>query len=137
MSVIRAADSRRTETPNGVMTTLASPTQGGAGQVLWRVEMGPGASGPRHAFDTEQVWTVLNGSATVDLDGDRLVLHTGDTAVFPADVPRQVFADPETGLTAVATAPAGSLVFTPDGVHVEPGCAAPASGDKLAPAWVV
>lgn len=38
MSVVLSADSRRTETPNGFMTTLASPTQGQAGQAVWRVD---------------------------------------------------------------------------------------------------
>ena len=42
MPVIRHADSRRTETPTAVMTTLASPSQGGAGQAVWRVDMRPG-----------------------------------------------------------------------------------------------
>ena len=38
MSVVLAGESRKVETPNGVMTTLASPTQGRAGQAVWRVD---------------------------------------------------------------------------------------------------
>jgi hypothetical protein len=34
MSAVLSADSGRTETPNGVMTTLASPAQGLAGQAV-------------------------------------------------------------------------------------------------------
>ena len=71
MPVIRHADSRRTETPNAVMTTLASPSQGGAGQAVWRVDMRPGQAGPRHVIDTEQVWTVLAGCAAPQ--GDKLI----------------------------------------------------------------
>lgn len=136
MSVIRQDETRRTETPNGVMTTLASPTLGGAGHAMWRVEMPPGASGPRHAFDTEQVLTVVGGGATVDLAGEPVVLAEGDTIVLPADAPRQVFADPAQGLTAIAAVPAGTLAYAP-GVEVEPHCAAPAGDDRLAPAWLV
>jgi len=136
MSVIRHADSRRTQTPNGVMTTLASPGQGDAGLAVWRLEMPPGAVGPRHAFDTEQVWSVLDGGATIELGGEPVVLAAGDTVVLPADTFRQVFADPERGVTAIAAAPAGTLAYAP-GVEVDPHCAAPAGGDKLAPAWVV
>ena len=51
MSVIRCGEARRTETPNAVMTTLASPTLGGARQALWRVDMTGGQAGPLHAFD--------------------------------------------------------------------------------------
>ncbi len=45
MTVIRRGQGRRTETPNAVMTTLASPTLGGAEHSLRRVDMAPGASG--------------------------------------------------------------------------------------------
>ena len=127
MPVIRRAETRRTETPNAVMTTLASPTQGGAGQAVWRVDMRPGQAGPLHAIDTEQVWTVL--------DGERLPVGPGDTLILPADAPRRVSADPVAGFAAIAVAPAGTRAYTLDGTRVAPGCAVP-DGDKLIPAWV-
>jgi quercetin dioxygenase-like cupin family protein len=135
MPVIRNAESRRTETPNAVMTTLASPTQGGAGQAVWRVDMRPGQSGPLHAIDTEQVWTVLDGGATVELDGEVLTVAPGDTLILPADAPRRVSADPLAGFAAIAVAPAGTRAYLLDGTKVAPGYAVP-DGDKLAPAWV-
>ena len=135
MPVIRCSETRRTETPNAVMTTLASPTQGGAGQAVWRVDMRPGQAGPLHAIDTEQVWTVLDGGATVELDGQALAVGPGDTLILPADAPRRVSADPEAGLAAIAVAPAGTRAYTLDGTRVAPGCAVP-DGDKLVPAWV-
>jgi quercetin dioxygenase-like cupin family protein len=136
MPVVRRAETRRTETPNAVMTTLASPTQGGAGQSVWRVDMRPGQAGPRHAIDTEQVWTVLDGGAAVELGGQVLTVGPGDTLILPADAPRRVSADPAAGLAAIVAAPAGSRAYTLDGTRVAPGCAAP-DGDKLVPAWVV
>jgi quercetin dioxygenase-like cupin family protein len=135
MPVIRRAETRRTETPNAVMTTLASPTQGGAGQAVWRVDMRPGQAGPLHAIDTEQVWTVLDGGAAVELDGQVLTVGPGDTLILPADAPRRVSADPAAGFAAIAVAPAGTRAYTLDGTRVAPGCAVP-DGDKLLPAWV-
>ena len=135
MPVIRRAETRRTETPNAVMTTLASPTQGGAGQAVWRVDMRPGQAGPLHAIDTEQVWTVLDGGATVELDGQALTVGPGDTLILPADAPRRVSADPAAGFAAIAVAPAGTRAYTLDATRVAPGCAVP-DGDKLVPAWV-
>ena len=135
MPVIRCSETRRTETPNAVMTTLASPIQGGAGQAVWRVDMRPGQAGPLHAIDTEQVWTVLDGGATVELDGQALTLGPGDTIILPADAPRRVSADPVAGFAAIAVAPAGTRAYTLDGTRVAPGCAVP-DGDKLIPAWV-
>ncbi|WP_280236211.1 cupin domain-containing protein [Nocardia cyriacigeorgica] len=113
MTVIRHSDTRRTETPGGIMTTLASPTQGGSSLALWRVEMAPGKSGPRHYIDTEQVWTIITGRADIDLDGTALVAEAGDTAILAADILRQITCGPE-GFTAIVTAPAGARASTPD-----------------------
>ncbi|MFD2472706.1 cupin domain-containing protein [Amycolatopsis silviterrae] len=130
MTVIR--ESRRTETPNAVMTTLASPTQGGAQLAVWRVEMAPGAVGPVHAFDTEQVWTILDGGAEVALDGVVESAGKGETVVLPADVERQVRADAERGMAAIVCAPGSTRVYR---AGVVPACAT-ADGDKILPDWV-
>jgi quercetin dioxygenase-like cupin family protein len=140
MTVIRSSESRRTQTPNAVMTTLASPSQGGAGQAVWRVDMLPGQAGPVHAWDTEQVWTVLDGGAGVELGGQAFTVGAGDTLILPADVPRRLTADPAAGLAAIVVAPAGARAYTPDSdvaaAAVARGCAVP-DGEKLAPAWSV
>src|SRR5262245_53667383 len=136
MPVIHRADSRRTETPNAVMTTLASPTQGGAGQAVWRVEMRPGQSGPLHGIGVEQIWTVPAGAATVELDGAAHSIEEGDTVVIPADTPRRVSVDSPDGFAAVVVAPAGMRAYPLDGTVVGRACALP-DGDKLIPAWVV
>ncbi|MGV9293158.1 cupin domain-containing protein [Amycolatopsis sp. NPDC003676] len=130
MTVIR--DSRRTETPNAVMTTLASPTQGGSQQAVWRVEMAPGAVGPVHAFDAEQVWTVLGGGAEIALNGVVEVVKAGETVVMPADAERQVRADAGNGMVAIVCAPGNTRVYR---TGVVPACAT-ADGDKILPDWV-
>jgi quercetin dioxygenase-like cupin family protein len=123
MSIIRAADARRSETPNAAMTTLASPTQGGAGHAVWRVEMPPGQAGPLHAFDAEQVWTVLDGAAALTLEGAEHTLTPGDTAVIPAGVARGVVAG-DAGFTAIVSAAAGARATLTDGT------------DKGVPPWI-
>lgn len=130
MAVIR--ESRRTETPNAVMTTLASPTQGGSQQAVWRVEMVPGAVGPVHAFDTEQVWTILDGGAEITLDGVVESAGKGETVVLPADARRQVRADARSGMVAIVCAPGSTRVYRTGAV---PACAT-ADGDKILPDWV-
>jgi quercetin dioxygenase-like cupin family protein len=122
--VVSHAESRRTETPAGVMTTLASPTLGGAERPIWRVEMEPGKSGPEHRFDVEQVWTVLAGGATVELDGRPIALGVGDTVIMPPAVPRRVIADAEHGFAAIVTAPAGARASLLDGT------------DRGVPPWI-
>lgn len=139
MPVIRRAETRRTETPNAVMTTLASPTQGGAAQAVWRVDMRAGQSGPLHAIDTEQVWTVLTGAAVVEIDGQRHTVEAGDTVVIPAHLPRRITAtspaEVPADFRAVVVAPAGLRAYPLDGTAVAPACAVP-DGDKVIPAWV-
>lgn len=120
MPVVPHADHRRTTTPNATMTTHASPTQGGTGALaVWTVVMGPGAAGPDHTVDVEQVWTVLAGAASVDLDGERLTVGPGDALVLPPHAPRRVHADPAAGLTALVAAPAGARAAQPG---AEPVC---------------
>ncbi|WP_037367421.1 cupin domain-containing protein [Amycolatopsis orientalis] len=130
MTVIR--DGRRTETPNAVMTTLASPTQGGSRQAVWRVEMAPGAVGPVHAFDTEQVWTILDGAAEITVDGVVEVAGKGETVVLPADLERQVRADARSGMVAIVCAPGSTRVYR---TGVVPACATE-DGDKILPDWI-
>jgi quercetin dioxygenase-like cupin family protein len=92
-STVRADDNRRTKTPNATMTTLASPTLGPtSGLSMWRVEMAAGAQGPLHVFDSEQLWTVLEGTVSVAVDDRTVELAPGDTIVIPAGFERRISA---------------------------------------------
>jgi quercetin dioxygenase-like cupin family protein len=119
MTVIRQEQTRRFETPAGVMTTLGSPTLGGATRPIWRVEMPAGSAGPVHTIDAEQIWTVLSGGAAVRLGGEEVRLGAGDTLVLAPDVERQLTADAEQGLTAIVTSSSGSTA-TAGGNRVQP-----------------
>lgn len=124
MTVIRAADVRRSETPNAVMTTLASPTLGGARASVWRVEMTPGAAGPEHVFDAEQVWTIVAGGARFDVDGHAEELEAGDTVVLPAGATRRIVAAAPGGMAALVTAAGDARASTA------------ADGDRGVPPWI-
>jgi quercetin dioxygenase-like cupin family protein len=90
---VRSSQARRTETPNAVMTTFASPTHGASQDLsLWRVDMRAGQAGPEHVFDSEQVWHVLDGTVRIDVDGQPVQLTAGDSLVLSAGVCRQVTA---------------------------------------------
>ena len=69
------------------------------------------------------MWTVLDGGASVHIDGQVVTVGPGDTLIFPADVLRRISADPAAGFAAIAVAPPGSRAYTPD-------------RDKLLPGWV-
>jgi quercetin dioxygenase-like cupin family protein len=124
MTLMHRGQARRTETPNAVMTTLASPTLGGAERSLWRVDMAPGQAGPAHRFDAEQIWTALSGAATVELDDAAHVLGPGDTIVIPAHLARRILADPAAGFSAIVTAAPQARAALADGT------------DRGVPAWI-
>jgi quercetin dioxygenase-like cupin family protein len=93
MSLVRAAQARRTGTPNALMTTLASPSQGPTAELsMWQVEMRAGQQGPPHVFNTEQIWHLIDGEAEIAIGAGQLVLGPGDTVVLPAGIERQVSA---------------------------------------------
>lgn len=106
MQIVPAAARRETTTPNATMTTLASPTLGGAESSLWLVEMPPEQEGPEHAFAGEIVWSITSGSGKVRVGGADHALTTGDTLVVPAGEMRQ-FTSGATGFTAVVTVRGG------------------------------
>lgn len=54
--------------------------------------MTEGGSGPLHVFDTEQIWTVLEGELSVQIAGEVRALGAGDTVVIPAELERKVAA---------------------------------------------
>jgi quercetin dioxygenase-like cupin family protein len=92
-ATVRAAENRRTATPNATMTTLASPTLGPTACLsLWRVEMVAGAGGPLHVFDREQVWTLVEGEASARVGGESVDLEAGDTIVLAPGAERQIVA---------------------------------------------
>jgi quercetin dioxygenase-like cupin family protein len=113
--IVHANETRRTETPNATMTTLASPTLSGPTAIsLWRVEFSIGASGPVHVMDSEQIWTVTSGTIVCIIDEDLHTLTTGDTILIAGKVTRQFVATTNASLVvcgksdALASTPANS-----------------------------
>ena len=123
-SLVRAGQARRTQTPNALMTTLASPSQGPTTELsMWLVEMRAGQQGPPHVFTSEQIWHLVEGEAEVAVGAEQLRLGPGDTVVLPAGIERQVSARTDAQLVVCGR---GDAV-----VHV-PGEASP----RGTPAWI-
>jgi quercetin dioxygenase-like cupin family protein len=54
--------------------------------------MTAGQQGPPHVFDSEQVWTVLDGQVSIEVDGVPNLMAAGDTLTIPSGFVRQVSA---------------------------------------------
>lgn len=114
MTIVHATTRRTTTTPNATMTTLASPTQGGATASLWHVDMPADVVGPWHAFADEVLWTFTAGFGVLEIDGAQHPVAAGDTAVLPAGAQRRLIAGPD-GFTALATTSGAGEVTREDG----------------------
>jgi mannose-6-phosphate isomerase-like protein (cupin superfamily) len=66
-------------------TSLATPSRGSTTTSVWHVEIAPGTPATPHSVTCEEVFVVLAGSASVDLDDQRQVANTGDAIVVPPD----------------------------------------------------
>lgn len=119
--LIEAAATRVHETPNATMTTYAAPSLGSSELAVWRVEMKPGSGGPPYSADHEQVWVVLEGEATITLDGEALRARPGDAVVLPATAKRVIEAP--AGLIALVATAAGCAVSTDQGRRTLPWAA--------------
>jgi quercetin dioxygenase-like cupin family protein len=95
MTIIHVSSTatRASGTPAAATETLASPTVGGSRRSsLWRVTMSAGQAGPRHVIDSEQIWTVLSGEASIHSDTEEFIAAAGDTIIMPADAIRTIAA---------------------------------------------
>lgn len=88
MIVVKSA--RTSETPNAQLASLATPSQGSTELSAWRVTMQPGAQGPVHMIDREQIWMPLTGSLEFTVDGESTVVGPGQAAILPVGEVRQV-----------------------------------------------
>jgi len=106
--LVRQSDVRPYHPANHTGTTnlrLIGPETVGAKNVevlLGVIEKGAGAAQHAHP-GVEQVCYLLEGSATVELDGERREMQPGDACFFPADVMHK--------FTATSEKPAKVLVI--------------------------
>ena len=115
----RAGSTRRTETRNGVMTTLASPTQGDARVLsMWQVDMRHGQRDLDHTVDSEQIWHVTSGELAIHVERESMQLAAGDTLVVPEAVARKVVA--LTDATAVVCGFGDAIVAIPGEAGITP-----------------
>src|SRR3954451_22181148 len=87
MAVLPAPAAPTHELGQARFTSLATPSRGSRETAVWRVEVAPGTPADSHSLTREEVFVVLAGEASVEIDGVSTCAHSGDAIVVPADVP--------------------------------------------------
>ncbi|MGY1809296.1 cupin domain-containing protein [Blastococcus sp. SYSU D00669] len=108
MSLIRLSEARVVQTPAATMRTYASPTTPRPAPVaVWRTDMAPGAAGPVHSVDVDQVVVVVEGALVAELDGAQERIATGDSVLLPAGAERRLVAGDSGAVTVTSSVPGG------------------------------
>jgi mannose-6-phosphate isomerase-like protein (cupin superfamily) len=82
---------RRSEAPEfgdgGVSVTgYGSPTRGSRSVAAWELALEPGASSPEHTLTRDEVFIVLSGEATFEVEGRHHQIARGDAICVPPEV---------------------------------------------------
>lgn len=124
MHLIKAQTAPAFELPGLSVVGHASPSRGASETCVWRLTMPPGTPATPHAVDREEIFLVLSGAATIELDGSAQVLAAGDALVVPAGETLRLANPHAHPFTAVAVLPVG-------GQAVMPG------GERFCPPWTL
>lgn len=124
MAIITSPETPTHDIGGARFTSLATPSRGSTDTAVWVVEIDPGNPPSPHELTREEVFVVLSGHATVQLDGHEHAAAPGDAIVVPKDTP---FA-----LTATGPEPLRAVVCFPVG-----GQARYTAGEEFTPPWAL
>ena len=85
MPIIHAPEEATHDIGAARFTSLATPSRGSTETSVWQVEIEAGAPGAPHSLTREEVFVVLDGTASVRIGTVTDLAHAGDAIVVPAD----------------------------------------------------
>ena len=85
MSIIQAPAAATHDIGPARFTSLATPSRGSTETAVWQVEIEAGAPATPHSLTREEVFVVLDGTASVRIGSVAGLAHEGDAIVVPAD----------------------------------------------------
>ena len=114
-TIIRRADAPEFGDAGIAITGYGSPSRGSASVAAWKVSLEPGAASPVHELTHHEVFIVLGGEASFDVEGRSHRVGVGDAICVP---PQTAFALSNAGretMTAVCCMAAGGQARIGDG----------------------
>jgi mannose-6-phosphate isomerase-like protein (cupin superfamily) len=120
MPVLRAPAAPTHDLGHARFTSLATPTRGSTDTSVWMVEILPGAPAAPHSLTREEVFVVLEGTASARIAGRDGQAEAGDAIVVPAGVEFELANAGATPLRLVCCLPVGGQARFPDGAPFTP-----------------
>jgi len=84
MPVLRAPAAPTHDLGGARFTSLATPSRGSTDTSVWIVEIAPGTPATPHSLTREEVFVVMEGTASVRIAGRADEARAGDAIVVPA-----------------------------------------------------
>lgn len=122
MAVLTAPAAPTHDLGGALFTSLATPSRGATDTSVWKVEILPGTPATPHWLTREEVFVVLEGTASVRIAGNDGQAGAGDAIVVPAGAGFE--------LANAGTGPLRLLCCLPVG-----GQARLADGSTFTPPW--
>jgi mannose-6-phosphate isomerase-like protein (cupin superfamily) len=115
MPVLRAPAAPTHDLGHARFTSLATPTRGSTDTSVWMVEILPGGPAAPHVLTREEVFVVLEGTASVRIAGSDGRAEAGDAIVVPAGVEFELANGGAALLRLVCCLPVGGQARFPGG----------------------
>ena len=120
MPVLRAPAAPTHDLGHARFTSLATPTLGSTDTSVWLVEILPGAPAAPHFLTREEVFVVLEGTASVRIAGRDGRAEAGDAIVVPAGAEFELANAGAAPVRLVCCLPVGGQAHFPGGAAFTP-----------------
>jgi mannose-6-phosphate isomerase-like protein (cupin superfamily) len=114
-TVIRRSDAPEFGEGGIFITGYGSPTRGSQSVAAWQVALEPGAGSPEHTLTRDEVFIVLSGEATFEIQGRRHQVAGGDAICVPPEVEFRLRNAGSERFTAICCMAAGGEARIGDG----------------------
>lgn len=115
MPVLTAPAAPTHEVGGARFTSLATPSRGATDTCVWKVEILPGTPATPHSLTREEVFVVLEGTASALIAGQAELASAGDAIVVPAGAQFELSNAGTEPLWLLCCLPVGGQACLPDG----------------------